>query len=182
MEQGWIKLHRCLLEHPLWRNGTPEQKVVLVTLLLMANHAPRQWEWQGRPYECQPGQMVTSIRSIRKKCGKGIGIRNIRTALERFQNFGFLDTQTSRHNSLITLCNWERYQNNPEGIEPSPDTRLTHDRHTPDTRLTTNKNGKNEKNEKKREGAKRVRFAAPTLEEIQSGEIRVRRHALSCRI
>jgi len=33
---SWIKLYRCLLDDPLWQYGTSKQKVILVTLLLMA--------------------------------------------------------------------------------------------------------------------------------------------------
>ena len=36
MDQGWIKLHRGLLEKPIWTAATPEQKVLLITLLMMA--------------------------------------------------------------------------------------------------------------------------------------------------
>jgi hypothetical protein len=32
MEQGWIKLHRKLLDDPIWLNSTSSQKVVLITL------------------------------------------------------------------------------------------------------------------------------------------------------
>ena len=81
---GWIKLYRCLLEDPLWQCGTPEQKVILVTLLLMANHAEAKWQWRGKPCTCKPGQMITSLKSIQDKCGRGISERNIRTALKRF--------------------------------------------------------------------------------------------------
>jgi hypothetical protein len=51
---GWIKLYRCLLEDPLWQCSN-EQKIILVTLLLMANHTEAKWEWNGRPYQCRPG-------------------------------------------------------------------------------------------------------------------------------
>ena len=49
MHTGWIKLYRCLLAGPLWQCGTSEQKVILVTLLLMANHAEKKWKCNGRP-------------------------------------------------------------------------------------------------------------------------------------
>ena len=34
---GWIRVHRELLDKPIWLNSTPEQKTILITLLLMAN-------------------------------------------------------------------------------------------------------------------------------------------------
>jgi len=50
MNQGWVKLHREILAKPIWTEATSEQKVLLVTLLILANHREKQWEWQGRPY------------------------------------------------------------------------------------------------------------------------------------
>jgi len=44
---GWVSLHRKLFSEPIWLNSSPQHKVVLVVLLGMANHAPRQWEWLG---------------------------------------------------------------------------------------------------------------------------------------
>ncbi|MCA5964224.1 hypothetical protein LC724_33295 [Blautia sp. RD014234] len=37
-DKGWIKIHRELLDKPIWQLSTPEQKSILITLLLMANH------------------------------------------------------------------------------------------------------------------------------------------------
>ncbi|MEN8128136.1 MAG: hypothetical protein ABFR90_10080 [Planctomycetota bacterium] len=133
---GWIKLYRCLLDDPIWQCSTNEQKVILVTLLLMANHAEAKWQWNGRPYHCQPGQMITSLDSIRKKCGKHISPYNIRTALKRFETFGFLTNQSTKTGRLITICNWECYQSVSESIDNQ-----THKHPTPnknDLRMITN--------------------------------------------
>ncbi|WP_174734553.1 hypothetical protein [Mesobacillus harenae] len=71
---GWVKVHRNLLDKPIWLESTPEQKTILITLLTMVNHQNREWEWQGKPYSVEPGQVITSLDSIAKKCGKGISI------------------------------------------------------------------------------------------------------------
>ena len=149
MHQGWIKLYRCLLDDPLWQCGTAEQKVILVTLLLMANHAEKKWQWQGRPYVCQPGQMITSLKSIQGKGGKKISIQKIRTALERFENMGFLNKQSTQQNTLITICNWDVYQSCESPDNTVGNARPTHAPQTKNKHVTPNKNVKNEKNEKK---------------------------------
>ncbi len=33
--------------------------------------------------------IVTSLESIKRKCGKGISMQNVRTALKRFENTNF---------------------------------------------------------------------------------------------
>lgn len=108
--EGWIKLHRELLEKPIWEGSTPEQKVILITLLTMANHKEKEWEFKGEKYKALPGQFVTSLDSIVKKAGSGISIKNVRTALQRFEKFGFLANQSTNKNRLITIVNWEVYQ------------------------------------------------------------------------
>lgn len=149
MYRGWIKLYRCLLDDPVWQCSTPQQKVILVTLLLMANHAERKWQWQGQPYTCKPGQMITSLASIRQKCGGNISLQRIRTALERFESMGFLTKQSNTQNTLITICHWNTYQSG-EGPDNTVDnTRLTHRSQTDNKRITPNKNVKNSKNEEK---------------------------------
>ncbi len=149
MHTGWIKLYRCLLDDPVWQCSTNEQKVILITLLLMANHAEKKWQWQGKPYICKPGQMITSLKSIQQKCGKGISERNIRTALKRFENLGFLTNQSTTHNRLITICKWMDYQDTTQPDDKRADSHLTNACQTPDSRPTLNKNIKNIKNEKK---------------------------------
>jgi|GEM_PF-6032716 len=109
---GWIKLYRCLLDDPLWQCGTNEQKIILITLLLMANHAEAKWQWNGRPYHCKPGQMITSLNSIQEKIGKRISLFQIRYAIKHFEMMGFLINKSSKTGRLITICNWESYQSN----------------------------------------------------------------------
>jgi len=39
MKKDWLKLHLTLLEKPIWTAATPEQKVIFITLLMMANRS-----------------------------------------------------------------------------------------------------------------------------------------------
>lgn len=142
---GWIKLYRVLLDDDLWIDCTPVQKVVMITLLLMANHKERKWIWQGKKFIANPGQMVTSLDSIKLKSGKGVSIRAVRTSLAKFENVGFLTSKSTNSGRLLTIANWAKYQ---EGVEEATN-ELTGNRQATDKQLTTNKNVKNEKNEKK---------------------------------
>lgn len=144
MTGGWIKLYRQLLEKPIWQESTPEQKVILITLLSMANHEEKEWEWQGEPYKASPGQFVTSLESIKRKCGKGISMQNVRTALKRFEKYEFLTNKPTNKNRLITIVNWEVYQSKDVDLTKE----VTSNSQATNKQLTTNKNYKNDKNEK----------------------------------
>ena len=140
---GWIKLYRELLDKPIWFESTPEQKVILITLLLMANHDDRQWEWQGKQYYAGPGQFVTSLSKIAEKAGPGISMQNVRTALKRFEKFNFLTNQSTKVNRLITIVNWGIYQDNPNEPNKDDNSQLTKSQQSTNKELTTNKNVRN---------------------------------------
>ncbi|HAA6420167.1 TPA_asm: DNA replication protein DnaD [Listeria monocytogenes] len=140
MSHGWVKLHRDLKEKPIWRSSTPEQKTILVTLLMMANHKENEWEWMGKPFKAKPGEFVTSIKSITEECGKGISSQNVRTALKRFENYGFLTKESTKVNTLINIVNWGVYQDSENKSNTLANNQLTNDSQTANKQLTTNKN------------------------------------------
>ena len=140
---GWIKLYRELLEKPIWFESTPEQKTILITLLLMANHEGRQWEWQGQKYYAAPGQFVTSLPKIVEACGPGVSIQNVRTALKRFEKYEFLTDQSTKKNRLITINNWAFYQDNPNNPNRQANSQLTVNQQSANSQLTSNKNVRN---------------------------------------
>jgi len=134
--QGYIKLYRELIGKPIWLNSTPEQKAVLITLLLMANHCGCNWEWKGEPFKVNPGQFVTSLEAVKKKGGKGISIQNIRSSLKRFKKLGFLTNKSTKSGRLITIVNWDSYQPHLENPTKNP----TKTQQRPNKDPTPNKN------------------------------------------
>ena len=148
MDKTWIKLYRILLKKPIWKRSTPQQKVVLVTLLLMANHAPNEWEWKGKKFTVEPGSFVTSLESIRNKAGFGISIQNVRSSLKRFEKFEFLTNKATKEGRIISITNWHGYQPNQQGPQQSkqqrPNKGATKTQHL--TRMEESKNLKNRSN------------------------------------
>ncbi len=142
MNNGWIKLHRCLLDKPIWCCSTQEQKIILITILLLANHAEKEWEWKGRKFTCKSGQFITSLPSLAEK--SGCSIQNVRTALKRFRDYGFLTDESTNAGRLITVVNWEKYQDKENDATGEP----TGSQQAANRRLTPNKNDKNDKNDK----------------------------------
>jgi DnaD/phage-associated family protein len=141
--QGWIKLHRVLIKKPIWKLSTPEQKTILITLLLMANHEETEWEWEGKKFKAKQGEFVTSINSIIEACGKGISFQNVRSALERFKKLEFLTYKVTKTGRLISVVNWLDYQ--LIDVEPNKATNkeVTKTQQRGNKEVTTNKNDKN---------------------------------------
>ena len=147
---GWVKLYRELKSKSIWQLSSPEQKVVLITILLLANHEENKWEWKGEQFTCKPGQLITSLNSLVRECGDGVSIQNVRTALDRFEKLGFLTNASTKTGRLITVLNWEKYQGKDFVDNKDNNKEVTKIQQRPNKDLTTNKKDKEcYKNDKK---------------------------------
>lgn len=153
---GYIKLWRELATKPIWLNSTPEQKVILMTVLMKANFAPKQWEWKGEKFDLCPGQFITSLPSLAEDSGKGITIQNVRTALKRFEKLDFLTDESTDKGRLVTVGNWYLYQQTELDLTDEP----TDDQQTPNRHLTPREEGNKVKKVKKV-------FIPPTVDEVK---------------
>lgn len=149
MSEGWFKIHRSLFKKAIWLNSTSEQKVILITLLGMANHEGREWEWKGKQFKTESGQFVTSANSIIDKAGIGISRQNVRTALTKFKKYDFLTFESTKTGIFISIVNWGLYQGEKNVTNQAINQKLTMNSPSYNQPLTTNKNDKNNKNEKK---------------------------------
>jgi hypothetical protein len=145
---GWIKLHRSLLDDAIWKCSTDSQKIVLITIMLKANHESSEWIWKGSKYTCKPGQFITSISGLANDAG--VSKQSLRGAIAKLKSLGFLTTESNTQSTLITICNYSKYQKNEDTDNTRANKQPTHDQHTTNTRPTTNKNDKNNKNDKKK--------------------------------
>lgn len=137
---GWIKLYRELGDKPIWLESTSDQRSVLMALLMMVNYEPNKWEWQGKQYECMPGQVITSLPKIAERAGKGVSIQNVRTALKRFEKLGFLTDESTNKNRLITIVNWAIYQGSDDEPNRQTNKQLTGNQQATNRQLTAIKN------------------------------------------
>ena len=162
-KKGWISLHRQLLDKPIWKKSTPEQKAILITLLLMANHEETEWEWNGEKFKVKPGQMVTSLDSITREAGKGITVQNVRTALKKFERYEFLTNKSTKTGRLITIVNWELYQD----LDKKLTKEATKNQQRPNKDLTPNNNDNNviniEEDEEERVPSLEISDKVPSL-------------------
>lgn len=145
MAQGYIKLYRELMDKAIWTQSTPEQKVILITILMMANHEEKQWIWKGKKYKCKPGQFITSLDGIAKRSGSDISVQNVRTALVKFEKLEFLTNKSTKTGRLITIVNWGNFQGRDGSPNKATNKDLTKSQQRPNKELTTNKNDKNER-------------------------------------
>jgi hypothetical protein len=150
------------MDKPIWESSTAEQKVILITLLMMANHKEKEWEFNGEKYKAEPGQFVTSLEAIRKKSGKDVSIKNVRTALVRFEKLNFLASQSTNRNRLITIVNWGFYQQKDDEVASQPAS----------NRQATGKQPATNKNVRKKEVNKKIRpKVAPSDTDLENAHL-----------
>ena len=148
VNSGWVKLWREMLSKAIWSSSSPEQKTVLITVLLLANHERNEWMWNGEKYSCEAGQLITSLRSLQEACGDGVSMQNVRTALVKFEKLGFLTNESTKTGRLITIVNWAKYQGEGDKANKASNKEVTKHSQSTNKALTPNKNDKNDKNDK----------------------------------
>ncbi|MCQ2105905.1 MAG: hypothetical protein MJZ26_08945 [Fibrobacter sp.] len=152
--EGWIKLHRGLLDWE-WADK-PEMVALFVHLLCMAN--TEDHEWHGTMVE--RGQIVTGRKELSKKTG--ISEQTIRTCINRLKSTNTITIKATNKYSIITICNFDKYQladkADNQTANQQTNQQLTNNQPTTNQQLTTLKEYKNiriikkEINKEKKEG------------------------------
>jgi len=139
MDNGWVKLHRKILE---WEWYTDvNTKHLFEHLLLTANHKPARW----RGKIILAGQLVTGRYALAE--ATGLSPQSVRTSLERLKSTNEITIQSTNKYSLITILNWPKYQGGDEKSTSQLPYQSTNNQPTTNQQSTTNNNGKNGKND-----------------------------------
>lgn len=139
--EGWIKVHRKLLDNPIITKDS-DYLSVWIHLLLNATHKEYDTLFKGERITLQKGQLITGIISISKKLK--INKDKVQRILKSFENDKQIKQQTSNRNRLISIVNWNEYQE----FDKQNDKQMINKCETDDKQVITNKNVKNIKNNK----------------------------------
>jgi hypothetical protein len=156
--EGWIKLHRKLLENPIVCKDA-DHLAVWTYLLLKATHRERDSIFKGERITLKPGQLIAGRKSIASFLK--INEIKVQRILKLLENEHQIEQQTSNRNRLITILNWGLYQGN----EQQDEQQMNNKRTTDEQQMNTYKNIKNDKNNKKNIYA---HFTPPTLDEVKA--------------
>lgn len=139
--KGWVKLHRSIWENPIVTKDT-EYLAVWVYLITHATHSDYQAEFKGERITLKGGQLLTGRKSIAQKLN--INETKVQRILKRYEIEQQIEQQTSNKNRLVTVLNWDKYQDSEQQIEQQVNNKRT----TSEQQVNTNKNLKNIKNDK----------------------------------
>lgn len=134
--QGWIKLHRQLLEWEWYSDANVSR--LFIHCLLKANH--KDAKWKGKLIK--RGQFITSLDRL---CSEtSLTKSQIRTSLKKLKSTHEIAHEGNSQHTVITLLCYESYQ----GDDTRSDTPMTYESHTDDIQIAPNKNDNNKNNDK----------------------------------
>lgn len=126
--EGWVTLHRKFLQWEWF--DKPEMVQLFIWLLLNANYADKKW--QGTVIK--RGQLLTTTPKIMEALR--LTERQTRTCISRLKSTGEVSVKTTNKYSIITICNYDRYQvdnfsndgqNDGQSVTQATDKRRTND-------------------------------------------------------
>ena len=142
--EGWIKLHRQLLEWEWY--DEPDTFRLFLHCLLKANHKDNNYRGQI----VKAGSFLTSRELLSNETG--LSIQKVRTSLERLELTKEITTKKSKKGTVLQIVKYKNYQganqeDNQQNNQQSNHI-VTNKQPTVNQIVTTNNNDKNEKNEK----------------------------------
>jgi hypothetical protein len=139
--EGWIKLHRKVLDNPIaCKDG--DHLAVWNYLLLKATHKEYPVMFAGKRITLKPGELITGRKVIAGKFR--ISESKVQRILSLFENEQQIKQQSCNVSRLISITSWEEYQSYEQEFEQQ----VNNQRTTSEQPVNTNKNVNNDKNEK----------------------------------
>ena len=105
---GWIKLHRSLRDHFLFDFNEPDKALAWIDLLMSASFSDHKVHIKGRVLDVKRGQFCVSQVTLQKRWG--MSQNKVKRFLNLLKTEGMVDVQTNDATTIITICNYEDYQ------------------------------------------------------------------------
>lgn len=133
---GWIKIHRDIAKHWIFKDA--EKFKWWMDMLFLASYEGNKTNVGSKIVEIKRGQFIGSLSFFMKRWG--VGKERIINYLRLLQSDGMIDKVSDKNITIITICNYESYQNVPDNL---PDNNSDyHADNLPDNLPDTTKEGK----------------------------------------
>lgn len=141
--EGWIKLHRSLLESDVWVCEPFSRGQAWVDLLLLANHKDSFFYKRGNKIDVKRGQLGRSSVELSDRWSWSRSkVNKFLKDLEKEQQIKVIKTSVTQ---IVTIINYDEFQQKEQQTEQQKDSRRAAEEQQKDTY----KNVNNDNNEKK---------------------------------
>ncbi|MER1249798.1 replication protein [Bacillus sp. C10(2022)] len=142
---GWIKLHRKIKENPIFANS--DMFKLWALCLIKATHKEHDQLVGNQMVKLLPGEFVTGRHELASEFNEGVkpsekvSPSTVWRYMKNFEKWQMLNIKSGNKFSVISVTNWSEYQQSEQQVNSK--------RTANEQQVNTNKNVKNEKNEKK---------------------------------
>ena len=149
MHNGWIKLHRKILQSPVF--GDSKKLKLWMLLLLKGTHSDRKQYIGNQVVNLKQGQFVTGRESLALEYNRGekpsgrMSEQTLWRWMKMFEKEQMLNIKSTTKYSVITITNWNYHQ---QGEQQVFNNQTAHEQQSNTNKNVENKeNLKNERNE-----------------------------------
>lgn len=147
MSVGWIKLHRRVLDHWLFREDREFSRwEAWEYLLLKANFERREFLFGGEKVTCERGQFITSIVKLSEIWGWSR--KKTTMFLDLLEEEQMIVTERSNKRTGVTICNYDKYQSDEQQEDTAEEQQKSSKGASEEHKIRINKNNKEIKKEK----------------------------------
>ena len=116
-KEGWIKLHRKILDCWIWNDKPFDKGRAWIDLLLLATHKDKKMYIDNSIFIVERGSFFTSILKLADRWGwsKNKVVR----FLDVLESEQMLYTKRTKNGTLVTLVKYEDYQGECDTDEPT---------------------------------------------------------------
>jgi hypothetical protein len=123
MNEGYIKLYRSIEDNWLWKKKPFSPGQAWIDILLETNHEDHKIMIKGVLFECKRGQSLNSVLTWQKRWGWSR--QKVRTFLYSLKNDSMIEQNTTNKTTILTVCNYDNYQNIKPYKQPALNQHLT---------------------------------------------------------
>lgn len=143
---GYIKLFRTLSDNPIWVSKPFSKGQAWIDILLMVNFTDGICNINNDLIDIQAGQKITSILKLSNRWGWSR--KKTDNFLKMLEKEKMLHTKRTTKYTVITIDNWELYQNREQLKEQQKSNKRTSTEHQKNIKRAQYKNDKKDKNVK----------------------------------
>ena len=105
---GWIKLHRKIIDNPLYFSEPFNRSMAWIDMILLANHSDNYFFKRGIRVEVKTGQIGYDIESLAKRWQWSRG--KVERFMQMLENDKQIVRQKTNVTTLISIVNYMEYQ------------------------------------------------------------------------
>ena len=140
---GYVKLYRSIWDNPVVSKDA-DHIAVWVYLLTHATHDGTSVMFGGKRIRLKPGELTTGRKVLAREMQ--ISESKVQRILKSFESEQQIEQRTDRQCRLISILNWNEYQQSEQRNEQ----RVNNDRTTSEQRVNTKQECKNERMKEER--------------------------------